>query len=161
MFYFSIFLIKIPIRFIYVQIESRTSRCNFLSLFSTFLPVQPVVQIMHTAHIRILKPWHNMSETFLGFRTFWWEKTNAERGCWTWEITMYFLNYAYTYPSNFFFRATFLMCVYVLQVEPLPSTVNVIAVLEHSGMFERRCQTKPRHDCLVKVPCNFLWNEIM
>ena len=97
-----------------------------------------------------------MSETFLGFRTFWWAKTNAEKGCWTWEITMYFLNYAYTYPSNFFFRATFLMCV--LQVEPLPSTV--IAVLEHSGTFERRCQTKPRHDCLVKVPYNFLWNEI-
>ena len=41
----------------------RTSCCNFLSLFSTFLPVQPVVQI--TAHIRI----YNLDITCL--KPFW------------------------------------------------------------------------------------------
>ena len=134
----------------------RTSRCNFLSLFSTFLPILNLeCKLQHISEFIILIS-HIWFGTFLGFRTFWWAKTNVEKGCWTWEITMNCLNYTFSNLSNFFFRATFLMCV--LQVEPLPSTV--IAVLEHSGTFERRCQTKPRHDCLVKVPYNFLWNEI-
>ena len=98
----------------------RTSRCNFLSLFSTFLPILNLeCKLQHISEFIILIS-HIWFGTFLGFRTFWWAKTNVEKGCWTWEITMNFLNYTYTYPSNFFFRATFLMCV--LQVEPLPSS---------------------------------------
>jgi len=133
----------------------RTSRCNFLSLFSTFLPILNLeCKLQHISELIILIS-HIWFGTFLGFRTFWWAKTNVEKGCWTWEITMNCLNYTFSL-SNFFFRATFLMCV--LKVEPLPSTI--IAVLKHSGTFERCCQTKPRHVhyCLVKVPYNFLWN---
>ena len=64
-----------------------TSHCNCLSLFSTFLPVQPGVQI--TAHIRIynlaiditcLKPFRIWG--FAPKFKFWWAKTNVEKGCW-------------------------------------------------------------------------------
>ena len=132
----------------------RTSRCNFLSLFSTFLPILNLeCKLQHISELIILIS-HIWFGTFLGFRTFWWAKTNVEKGCWTWEITMNCLNYTFSNLSNFFFRATFLMCV--LKVEPLPSTI--IAVFEHSGTFERHCQTKLRHYYLVKLSYNFLWN---
>ena len=134
----------------------RTFRCNFLSLFSTFLPILNLeCKLQHISELIILiSCTHIWFGTFLGFCTFWWAKTNVEKGCWTWEITMNCLNYTFSNLSNFFFRATFLMCV--LKVEPLPSTI--IAVFEHSGTFERHCQTKLRHYYLVKLSYNFLWN---
>ena len=104
----------------------RTSRCNFLSLFSTFLPILNLeCKLQHISEFIILIS-HIWFGTFLGFRTFWWAKTNVEKGCWTWEITMNCLNHTFSNLSNFFFRATFSMCV--LKVEPLPSTI--IAVFE-------------------------------
>ena len=55
----------------------RTSRCNFLSLFSTFLPVQPVVQI--TAHIRIYNLDITCLKPFWGFAPFGGQKRMPRR----------------------------------------------------------------------------------
>ena len=61
MFYFSIFLITIPIRFIYVQIESEEDFSLELSVlvFNFLANSQPGVQI--TAHIRT----YNLDITYL------------------------------------------------------------------------------------------------